>query len=1177
MARVRNSALLDGILDYAKGLGKQEGVSAEKFVVAVIDTVRGDNSVTATAEEKQTLEGTLAPLLGNLKDLDSLRKELMREIEIRTDEREVSADAVALQVLLYRVRDASGKAGAQSLTPDAVMDGILKAPDAFFKRILEANPPQTKPGRKKPAEERRKQGSSAPAGEDDKPAQQPSVPVAADSQKKSAAQQPAPEKSAPETPEEPKAKATGSKQKALAELTRKIIEVRDTVSGIVYGQDHAVSVLTEGLFHARLSELKNDTSPKPRATFLFAGPSGVGKTFLAETAAKALGLPFRRFDMSEYSSYESTVEFLGSNQVYKGAKKGNVTSFVSDNPRCVLLFDEIEKAHQNVIHLFLQILDRGVLRDANSDKEVSFAKSIIIFTTNAGRTLYRDAETTDFSGVSRKVILKALEEDINPLTDAPYFPPAMCSRFGAGNVVMFNYITAHTLRQIAKKVVDESAKEFTETTGIRIDIDDRVYSALLFAEGGFADARTVTTRAQSFFEGEMYELVRLINANDHQQNKLEQLSSITLCVEDPLTDPEIAGLFDPKDRDSGLVFAPEGTAERFAKVCPGVTFKGVRTAEEAAAELHDNDYSFLLLDIMVGENSGENFLNREDIPSAARDCYRSTREKYPELPVYILMRDADTLNAEEQNSLLGTGARGLVSLAVSDSALRTEILMIAQKLHQQSAMDRLARASKSVSFETAQLVRDNGTAAEIRLFDLKLKTMVEAGDSGDLIDPVSRPETTFDKVIGAEDAKRELRYVIEFLKNPKKYASTGVGMPKGILLYGPPGTGKTMLAKAMAGESGFSFIAAEGNQFVNKYWGVGRDRVKELFRRARKYAPTILFIDEIDAIGKERTGDEDSRDLEVTLTALLTEMEGFSRDLTRPVFVLAATNYEVEPGSKRSLDQAFLRRFDRRLFIDLPTRDERLRYLRMKREANRALQLSDQLVGNIALRSTGRSLADLESICEASLRLAICNGKSVVTDEVFEEAFETFLGGEAKKWDESLLERTARHEAGHAYLCWKSGETPSYVTVVARADHGGYMQTGDREKQMYTKAELLADIRTSLGGRAAELVFYGSEDGLAPGPSGDLKSATALAQRYLCSYGMSEEFGLSSLPGDAVWSGPFAEQIRTAVNSILSEELAKAVAAVEGGRAAVDALARRLMTDNHLTGAEVVQIFEANA
>ena len=429
---------------------------------------------------------------------------------------------------------------------------------------------------------------------------------------------------------------------------------------------------------------------------------------------------------------------------------------------------------------------------------------------------------------------------------------------------------------------------------------------------------------------------------------------------------------------------------------------------------------------------------------------------------------------------------------------------------------------------------------------------------------------------GAEDAKKELRYFVEYLKNPKRYLGTGVGAPKGVLLYGPPGTGKTMLAKAMACESDVTFIAAEGNEFLNKYVGEGKERVHELFNTARKYAPAIIFVDEIDAIAKERKGGEHAMaNGEDVLTAFLTNMDGFKVDPSKPVFVLAATNFDVTPGGGKSLDPALMRRFDRTIFIDLPDKEERLRYIRMKLASNPAFEVSENEIENLAIRSTGMSLAELESVFEFALRSAIREGNLKVTDAVLEEAFETYNSGEEKKWDESELIRVARHEAGHTFLCWKSGEVPSYVTIVARGNHGGYMQHGDKEqKHMSTKDDLLARIRTSLGGRAAEIVYYGEQDGLATGASGDLQNATAVAQRIICSYGMDERFGLAVVDSKAANMGELSSDVRSAVNQILADEMEKAIAQIRENTAAIDALVDRLMTKNHMTGTEIDEIFQ---
>ena len=451
---------------------------------------------------------------------------------------------------------------------------------------------------------------------------------------------------------------------------------------------------------------------------------------------------------------------------------------------------------------------------------------------------------------------------------------------------------------------------------------------------------------------------------------------------------------------------------------------------------------------------------------------------------------------------------------------------------------------------------------------------VDSEDAKNILSSVSKPNVRFDDVIGATDAKNELKYFIEYLKNPKKYMGTGLKAPKGVLLYGPPGTGKTMLAKAMACEAGVTFIAAEGNQFLKKYVGEGSEKVHELFRTARKYAPSVLFIDEIDAIAKERSGGMTSfAGGEETLTAFLTEMDGFTTDPSRPVFVLAATNFEVEPGKAKSLDPALMRRFDRRVYIDLPAKADRLKFLESKVKSNPALDISENQMENICVRSTGMSLAQLDSVIDFALRTAVRNGSTVVNDSILEEAFETFNNGEEKKWDASQLERVARHEAGHALLCALGGETPSYLTIVARGDHGGYMQHGDTEgKAIFTKDELLARIRTSLGGRAAEIVCYGERDGVSTGASGDFLSATHTARQIVCTYGMDDDFGLAVIPADVAVSGPMSPEVRTAVNRILRQQMDEAVRLLSENKDKLELLVKALLEKNSLGGKEIEKL-----
>ena len=983
--------------------------------------------------------------------------------------------------------------------------------------------------------------------------------------------------------EQPVAEAPVSVEDNKAQMVSLIEETRCMRTNLkekIFGQDNAVNVLVSGYYQARVRSMTDKKRNRVLASFLFAGPPGVGKTYLAESAAAEMKLPFMRMDMSEYAGEEGVVEFCGLDRGYKDSHAGHVTSFVKENPRCVLLFDEVEKAHLDVIHLFLQMLDAGQVRDRYMNKEISFREVIAIFTTNAGRPLYEDTDILDFSTQSQKVIMKALRQDINPKTNAPYFPAALCSRFASGNVVMFNHMQAHHLRNIVKKEITRLAGNMAEGIGFTFDIDEKVYSTLLLAEGAAADARTVRGRAETFFNNETYELFRLVETKC-AAGSLANVNTIKMTVDLTGADETVTGLFATGMQPRVLVMADADRVAALQQHLVSCTLCGAQTTEAAIEMIKTQVVDFALLDFTfgAGETMGGN-LNIEDVDSPARSFFRFAGEYKQSLPVYLLEQTATAMTEEERVSFLAQGARGVV-MADDAAAFAAECTEIASILRQQESMTRLAKQNKVVAFETAQSVSEDGTVAEIALFDLQLDMAVDADDAKHLLASAEMPNIHFDDVIGAEDAKGELMYFVDFLRNPNRYLGTGVKTPRGLLLYGPPGTGKTMLAKAMACEAGCAYIAAQGNEFRQGIVGQGAERVRRLFRTARKYAPAILFIDEIDAIAKQRTGDGGTggagAEIEATLTAFLAEMDGFNTDPSKPVFVLAATNFSVEPGNEKSLDAALLRRFDNRIYVDLPNKEERARFMRMKMAGNKAFAISDNEIEALALRSAGMSLALLDSVMELALRSAIRQRSTVVTDAVLEEAFENFNHGEKKQWDPSTLERVARHEAGHALMCWLGGEKPSYLTVVARGDHGGYMLRAENEgKAIYTRDEMLARIRTSLGGRAAEIVYYGDRDGISSGASGDLQHATYWAQMILCNLGMDEEFGLAVVnPHSAV--GELAGEIRTAVNRILKEQMEETVRLVRENKETIDALVTELMYKNHLNEHELAHILSGGS
>ncbi len=438
----------------------------------------------------------------------------------------------------------------------------------------------------------------------------------------------------------------------------------------------------------------------------------------------------------------------------------------------------------------------------------------------------------------------------------------------------------------------------------------------------------------------------------------------------------------------------------------------------------------------------------------------------------------------------------------------------------------------------------------------------------------------FKDVAGQDEAKESLQEVVDFLHNPGKYTQIGAKLPKGALLVGPPGTGKTLLAKAVAGEAHVPFFSLSGSEFVEMFVGVGASRVRDLFEEAKKNAPCIIFIDEIDAIGKTRDshyGGNDER--EQTLNQLLAEMDGF--DTSKGLLILAATN------RPEVLDPALLRpgRFDRRIIVERPDLKGRVEILKVHAK-NVLLDESVDLEG-IALATSGAVGSDLANMINEAAILAVKNGRKAVSQKDLLEAVEVVLVGKEKK-DRILSQEERRivsyHEVGHALISalQKDSEPVQKITIVPRTMGAlGYvMQVPEEEKYLNTKSELEAMIVECLGGRAAEEIVFGN---VTTGASNDIEKATKIVRAMITQYGMSEKFGLMGLAtqenqyldgrivlncGDAT-----ATEIDHEVMRVLKEAYETAKNMLAANRRTMDRIAAHLIEKETITGKEFMEIF----
>ena len=395
-----------------------------------------------------------------------------------------------------------------------------------------------------------------------------------------------------------------------------------------------------------------------------------------------------------------------------------------------------------------------------------------------------------------------------------------------------------------------------------------------------------------------------------------------------------------------------------------------------------------------------------------------------------------------------------------------------------------------------------------------------------------------------------------------------------------------MLARAMAGESDVAFIAVTASNFVTMWQGSGPQSVRDLFERARRYAPAILFIDEVDAIGRVRTGSPGAgHGEEMALNALLTEMDGFAGPSPdRPVFVLAATNFRIRSEdqdsperSARTLDPALVRRFARTILVDLPDASDRKRYLDLRLQEGTKAEVSGSAIDLAVEKTVGMTIAGLEGIVEAAARAAVRKNHPL-DDDLLLEAVDNVREGETKEWSPEFLVSTARHEAGHTIMYWLSGWWTPEVSVVARGDHGGGMRRSETEmrRESLTRDQMLARIRTCLGGRAAELLYYGPDAGLTTGASADLQQATNIARQMICCYGMDEEFGLLAAPefltqAEALGS-PMYQQVARAASTMLKAQMEQTQALLASNRGYLDSIAEALQSKNRLYRKDLEEI-----
>ena len=896
----------------------------------------------------------------------------------------------------------------------------------------------------------------------------------------------------------------------------------------VLGQEVAVDMLTDAYFS---QTLRWDASA-PRGMFTFIGPPGVGKTLLAESFAAAVAkieskaVAFKRFDMSGYAHRHDFIQLFGTETFWMGNQPGALTSFVKENPSAVLLFDEIEKAHPTVIQSLLPVLDSGKALDKNLKEIVSFSGCWLLFTTNLGRELWNTPQGlgilrggTDSKDLAWDLLAKARPPDRGE-GDVPALSPEFVSRLAKGGAVLFKPLGTESLQAIVNRAVEEEFLKIYGSHGLKtpeVKLDPSACRLFLLSQGPRIDARRAASQGAEW--------------------ALSILDEARACAPDPppakfpqtvlfRCEPKAQAYLDKKlgahrpnvllmDDDDYLVSGLQQIADSF-----GGTFRRISRTQDVELGLGQRLPDVVLLDMSIDERPAS---FRADSGLA---FLALLRERLPHVPVYLFSENPDRRGMAFRSVIMGVLKQGWArdffpcyykkGQPKSLEPFFEQVRMAVDHWRFDALMRDHQRANVTVNAG----FRCSMKRKEILRVDMALPLETRAPSLPDILKGnfyQGIPQERFDDLIGIARAKDRLRSVLDWLKDPTLLGRFGLRPPRGYLLSGPPGTGKTMLAKALAGEARLPFLAVSASDLSNRLAGETERLISELFEQADRYAPSIIFVDEIDALGADR-GTSSGKGGRAPLSQLLVCMDGVQSP-SRPVFVLGATN------DADSLDRALCRpgRFDEVIKTDMPNQEARKAFFERRLKSLPWEGPCD--IAQLALSAWLCTPAELDRMIRETAYMLAKEGRAAFTQADLLKMIH-FVQYGASSPDQTRSEEqkrnTAWHEAGHAVVTrfLLPFRRLDYLTIIPsdRGYTGLSASVMEEENRHSTAKEILSYMAVSMGGRAAEMKLRGGLEGVNSGCSSDLARAANRAYEAITSLGLDPEFGpvgLSGLPSSA--------------------------------------------------------------
>ena len=900
-------------------------------------------------------------------------------------------------------------------------------------------------------------------------------------------------------------KSNGQRKYSKVKLLEEYIKER------VFGQDHAIEQLVGIYIESLIKEKNGSSKDKKPASILFIGDSGTGKSYLAKIYSeglKAIGerRSFRSYDMSRYTHQQDTASLVGSDPHWRGSHPGELTGYVNNHPNAIILLDEVDRCHSSALNSIMQALDTGVLYDVNMRRDVSFKNTTIIMTTNAGRDLYLDDKTfgyfKDIENVPPQIIKENLKKNL------PVSMHAFLDRIA--KYVLFSNLSYKALRSIVQGYINNIKNMFqNEGKYVHFNDEEKISRLILFYGGIGSSGRGVSDVVESVVTAPVYKWYR------ENLTEIDNISKIEYAVDDPDQfldyDSQPASVL-CIDNDDTYLNKIEGLVESFIKVQRAHNFGETKNV----LEKYSKSIDFILLDLNLetidDKKEKYNILSSDETISkrfpTAMAILNHVRKRYPHIQVYIhsgyISTEEDPLHYAFIKS---GGAAGFVPKIQDNnqSIIIEKIKNISTDIIWTKQYNRYLKKGIRLNYSPFTKLWQNedksGKTLQIFFEGIEFERTPNIEDLQWFT--VTNPDTKFDDLVGIEEARMRLEEAIDYLRSPESFVEFGVKPPQGYLLYGPSGTGKTSIAKAVANAADARFIAVAGSIFERKFLGEGPQKVRELFTVARKYSPSIIFIDEIDSLGRrsEDQGYGGVRARNSIINTFLECMDGFTAN--DGVVIIGATNH------KELIDPALLRagRMGRHLKIDVlhdPQDRKKLikNYLQsapIKNPNKVAVELSKWTVGLPPVKI-------IDMVNEAFLIARRKNNKNITIKE-FIEAREFVLRGEriSGKREKDELNRTALHESGHAFMQVYYNKPLLQVTIVGRGSALGYLEP--EMEYSKTKQQIEQEIDVILGGRCAEAL-----DGvLSEGVSSDLEMATERAVNILFRYGMDESMGVASI------------------------------------------------------------------